>query len=112
MKDTDSEKTLQELEQLFLKPTIPIRPNRAFVRNTNKFRVRKNPQYQRTLKVVCNPQLNDIAFAGARELRNSQDLANSCLFTSMKRINLHVKRIMINHENLPANFFTAFGFAL
>ena len=50
MKDNDAENTLQELSQLFLKSTIPIRPNRAFPRNTNKFRVRKKPAVSKNFK--------------------------------------------------------------
>ena len=49
-RDNDAENTLQELEQLFLKSTIPIRPNRAFPRNTNKFRVRKKPAVSKNFK--------------------------------------------------------------
>jgi Transposase DDE domain len=50
MKESDEQKILKELENLFLKSTIPIRPNRAFPRNTNKFRIRKKPPVIKNFK--------------------------------------------------------------
>lgn len=49
---SNTENTLQELEELFLKTLIPIRPNRSYKRNTNKFRVRSKPAITKNFKAA------------------------------------------------------------
>lgn len=45
-----TENTLMELEALFIKNLIPIRPNRTFKRNTLKYRKRKKPPVTKNFK--------------------------------------------------------------
>ena len=45
-----TENTLTELEALFIKNLIPIRPNRTFKRNTLKYRKRKKPPITKNFK--------------------------------------------------------------
>jgi hypothetical protein len=45
-----TENTLMELEALFIKNLIPIRPNRTFKRNTLKYRKRKKPPITKNFK--------------------------------------------------------------
>lgn len=52
MKDNDAEFVLKNLEELFLKTLIPIRPNRSFTRNTQKFRIRAKPPVTKNHKNV------------------------------------------------------------
>jgi len=42
--------TLIELEKLFIKNLIPIRPNRSFKRDTLKYRKRKKPPVTKNFK--------------------------------------------------------------
>lgn len=43
LKNNNAENILKELENLFIKTLIPIRPNRSYERNTVKYRTRKKP---------------------------------------------------------------------
>ena len=50
LKDSNTENVLNELEKLFLKNLIPIRPNRSFPRNTLRYRKRKKPPITKNFK--------------------------------------------------------------
>jgi len=50
LKDSDTENVLNELDKLFLKNLIPLRPNRSFPRNTLKYRKRKKPTITKNFK--------------------------------------------------------------
>lgn len=50
LEESNSEKILYELEELFLKNLIPIRPNRSFDRDTMKYRNRKKPPTTKNFK--------------------------------------------------------------
>lgn len=52
IKENDAAKILKELENLFTKTLIPIRPNRSYERNTNKYRTRKKPIIVKNFKDV------------------------------------------------------------
>jgi hypothetical protein len=52
MKDVDAKFVLKDLEKLFLKTLIPIRPNRSFSRNTQKYRTRAKPSVLKNYKPV------------------------------------------------------------
>ena len=43
LKENNAEMILKELENLFIKTLIPIRPNRSFKRNIGRYRTRKKP---------------------------------------------------------------------
>lgn len=49
-KDSKTDYILAELEKLFVKNVIPIRPNRSFERNTLKYRKRKKPPVTKNFK--------------------------------------------------------------
>ena len=49
-KNNKTENTLLELEKLFLKTLVPIRPGRSFERDTYKYRARKKPAVTKNFK--------------------------------------------------------------
>jgi hypothetical protein len=53
-KDSKTDYILAELEKLFVKNVIPIRPNRSFDRNTLKYRKRKKPPVTKNLNKPFN----------------------------------------------------------
>jgi Transposase DDE domain len=52
LKESDEEDTLKELEGLFLKTLIPIRPNRSYERNPNKYRKRVKPKITKNYRTA------------------------------------------------------------
>ena len=52
LKESDEEETLKELEGLFLKTLIPIRPNRSYERNPNKYRKRVKPKITKNYRTA------------------------------------------------------------
>lgn len=50
LEESDTEEILAELEKLFIKNLIPIRPDRSFNRDTLKYRKRKKPPITRNFK--------------------------------------------------------------
>lgn len=45
LSNEDSQRMMEDLKELFLSNTIPIRPGRQFPRNTAKYKTRKKPPY-------------------------------------------------------------------
>lgn len=52
MEGSDTENILTELEKLFVKNVIPIRPNRSFKRDMLKYRKRKKPAITKNFKQI------------------------------------------------------------
>ena len=50
LEESKTQNILLELEKLFIKNVIPIRPNRSFERNTFKYRTRKKPSITKNFK--------------------------------------------------------------
>ena len=50
LEESKTQNILLELEKLFIKNVIPIRPNRSFDRNTFKYRNRKKPAITKNFK--------------------------------------------------------------
>jgi hypothetical protein len=50
LEESNTEDILKELEKLFVKNVIPIRPNRSFKRDTLKYRKRKKPPITKNFK--------------------------------------------------------------
>ena len=48
--DKEMETIVSELKELFKKHTIPIRPNRKYERNTDKYRKRDKPKVLKNIK--------------------------------------------------------------
>lgn len=52
LQESNTENILTELEKLFVKNLIPIRPNRSFKRDTLKYRKRKKPPITKNFKLA------------------------------------------------------------
>jgi hypothetical protein len=51
-KSDDIEKTMEALKALFVEHSIPIRPNRSFDRDIDKYRQRTKPKQFRNRRII------------------------------------------------------------